>query len=1823
MKQLSSLFAVLLLLFATNFLQAQVSVTATAGTAGPTAYTTLNAAFTAINAGTHQGVLTLDVTASTTETASAVLNASGSGAAAYTAMTIQPSGGSYTIAGALPGAVLVDLNGADNVTINGLNSGGNALTLENSSNATTTLTLVLRLINDASTNTITNCTLKSSSLIAGNGGAVLFSTSTGTSGNDNNTISSCNFRPSGSNLPARYIIFSGSTTSAAVANSGNTITSCDFADCFAPAIASTFINFAGGALSTTISNNKFYQTATRTQTTGAAHQIISSSSSSNNEGFTITGNTFGFATNANTGAYTMVFPVSSASKCQALHLGSASTGNGLTSSIQGNTVAGFAISGGASGTSSSAAFLGIYVGSALATIGNVTGNTIGGSGVNAIAYTSSSTSTSEVYGIYYFPSLVSNIRNNTVSGITATNTTSASLIMYGIRANTSSLFTNTFVVNIIGTSTAPLTVSSTVATGSRVIGLYSQAGACLASGNVISFLSNNAPNVGTGSSASVIGFWNDNTSASAVGSLVDANTIHTLSNTNATAATSVTGMQYNGTTTVVAGITHNVSRNTIYNINASSTSASAVVNGIAIQGGNTNYSNNMIALGSGIANSPIISGINETTAGTDNIYHNSVLIMGTASAGTGNSYPLQSTITTNVRSYLNNNFVNLRTGGTGKHYAVRYGSNTTGLTANNNNFYAAGAVLGQFNNLDQADLATWKTATGKDGSSLNVVANFVTATSSTLPNLNIDAAVATFLNNTGVALPAVTVDHGGDARSATTPDIGCDEFAGTTPPCVGTPAGGTSTASAATICTGQAVTISNNAANSLPGLTYQWASATTTGGPYTDIAGAVAQTYTTTVTSSGSLFYVLKAICDVTIVNSTEASVTINQTPTAAASSNAPVCATQAINLVTTTDVGTTFAWAGPSFTSINQNPVIAAAATTHTGIYTVTVTNSGCTKTATTTVLVNPSPTSMVAATTTALICGGSAVNLTSSATNTYLSPLFSENFNGGTNTFTTVNNSTGGTPANGAWTLRNSPYVLSSAPTLSSSDASQFYHSNSDAQGSGSVASTLLISPVINCTGFTGIQIGFNNYFRMNIASSDFGYVEASTNGTDWTIVDTQNSNSGPTSGGYVMPVRTVTLPAAYNNSATLQVRFRNQQAYGYYWAVDNVVVVGSAPLAYSWTTSPAGFTSAVQNPMTVTPPVGVNTYTVVATNGAGCTASATTSVTVQPALAVTATSAPVVCNGGTTGSATAVGTGGNGTIAYTWNAGGATSAATNTGLAAGTYTVSITSGVCTTAATTSIVVSEPTALAVASASAVNALCFGSADGAVSVTGTGGTPAYTYTSSAVSTLLTGLTAGAYTVTITDANSCTITTGLTVGQPTALTATAAQSLPVSCNGGADGTATATPTGGTAPYVYAWSMGGSGATTTGLAAGTYTCTITDSHGCIITAEGTITQPDAIVVSIVSQTMVSCNGGSNATATLSATGGNGGYIGLSVTGLNAGPHTLTVTDSKGCTGTVVVTILQPTAVTVSATQTTPVTCNGLSTGSATAMGANGTPGYTYAWDNMVAAALSTGLNAGTHTVTVTDANGCTATNTVMITQPAVLTVSAISVAPTCATGAYQGTDNGTATALGAGGNPAYSYVWSNSAAMAAATGLTAGSYSVVATDSKGCTASTAAVVAQGAANTTYYKDADADGFGNVAITILSCTGVPATYAATSTDCNDNLATVFPGATEVCGSTVDVNCDGLVGFNPVPPSLVSSVGGTGNVTLTWSGSCTGRYRVQIQKQGQTTWTYYFAQGNVTTKTIALPAGTYKWTVRAQATPLSPYTNPVAATQNFTVN
>ena len=438
-------------------------------------------------------------------------------------------------------------------------------------------------------------------------------------------------------------------------------------------------------------------------------------------------------------------------------------------------------------------------------------------------------------------------------------------------------------------------------------------------------------------------------------------------------------------------------------------------------------------------------------------------------------------------------------------------------------------------------------------------------------------------------------------------------------------------------------------------------------------------------------------------------------------------------------------------------------------------------------------------------------------------------------------------------------------------------------------------------------------------------------------------------------------------------------------------------------------------------------------------------------------------VSCFGGNNGTATVSATGGNG-FTYDWTPGSpiGDGTATVAGLTAGNWTVTVTNS-CGISNSTVFTITQPASALSATQSQTNVSCNSGSNGSASVVASGGTAPYTYSwspSGGSAATASNLAAGNYTVTITDVNGCTLQKAFTITQPVLLSATQSQTN-VSCNSGSNGSASVVAAGGTAPYTYSWSpSGGSAATASNLAAGNYTVTVTDANGCALQKNFTITQP-VLLSATQSQTNVSCNSGSNGSASVVAAGGTAPYTyswspsgGSAATASNlaAGNYTVTITDANSCALQKNFTITQP--ILLSATQSQAnISCNGGNNGSASVVASGGTAPYTYSWSpSGGSAATASNLSAGNYTATITDANGCALQKNFTITQLVLLSATQSQNNVSC-----NGGNNGSATVAASGGAAPYTYSWSPSGGNAAtASNLATGNYIVTITDANGCT-----------------------------------------------------------------------------------------------------------------------------------------------------------------------
>ena len=556
---------------------------------------------------------------------------------------------------------------------------------------------------------------------------------------------------------------------------------------------------------------------------------------------------------------------------------------------------------------------------------------------------------------------------------------------------------------------------------------------------------------------------------------------------------------------------------------------------------------------------------------------------------------------------------------------------------------------------------------------------------------------------------------------------------------------------------------------------------------------------------------------------------------------------------------------------------------------------------------------------------------------------------------------------------------------------------------------------------------------------------------------------SATGLSSGNYTLTVMDskgclITTFATINEPAPLVINFINQINVSCFGGNDGSVgsnpTGGTPNYSYSWT--PSGSNNASISNLTI------GTYTLRVTDGKSCTAINSLPITQPAVLAVVVSSSSATCNAGNNGSASSSASGGTSPYTYNWIPGNLVGP-TILNLSAGIYTVISTDNQGCVSSNT-IAVTEPLPVLPVTSS-TNSTC-GSANGKAEVSVTGGIAPYTFLwpSGGTNALEVNLLAAAYTVTVTDNNGCSASQYVNINDSGGPVASIFSTTNVSCFGGTDGSATAGVVGGLAPITYSWTpFGGSGPTANGLTAGTFYVTVNDANGCksLATTSPIITQPPAITANITVSN-VSCFGGSNGTASVTAGGGTPGYsyswlpgasTGTTVSGLSLGTHSVQVTDSKSCVYTVTYAVSQPTAALLISTSSLSVSCFGGNNGSASSIVNGGTAPYNYNWmPGSFSSQNISNLTAGIYSITATDSKGCISSNTITVIEPASITLVTNSSNSNCSLA------NGQASVTASGGTGAYSYSWSPSGGIgSSASGLLTGSYSVTVKDINNCKA----------------------------------------------------------------------------------------------------------------------------------------------------------------------
>ncbi len=459
----------------------------------------------------------------------------------------------------------------------------------------------------------------------------------------------------------------------------------------------------------------------------------------------------------------------------------------------------------------------------------------------------------------------------------------------------------------------------------------------------------------------------------------------------------------------------------------------------------------------------------------------------------------------------------------------------------------------------------------------------------------------------------------------------------------------------------------------------------------------------------------------------------------------------------------------------------------------------------------------------------------------------------------------------------------------------------------------------------------------------------------------------------------------------------------------------------------------------------------------------------------------------------------------VTLKWSDGPST-ATTRNNLAAGIYTVTVTDGVgCDYSE--DIIVATPAAVAV-TIEAVFDRCAFADDAELSATVVGGKLPYTYlwSTGATTQSISGLPAGRYEVTVTDANGCTTSNALDVAPPAPISATASAAQPT-C-GLSNGSITVATTGGVGPFAYEWSPAVSiSDSAEDLPGGTYTIVVTDANACQVTVSAQLDVIAPLSVSLDGDE-VSCNGANDAEVRTQVTGGTAPYTYLwaggettdKLSGVGPGRYSVTVTDAAGCTSTSEITLAQPNALSATITTTQPICFEDGGTLVANITG--GTAPYDFNWG---AAGQNneqtlTNLPAGTYTLNVSDAGGCTFTTTATVEATVLLELTSSATPASC-----PGEDDGTAEVTVTGGQAPYTITWSDDRGQttATATELLAGTYTATVVDARGCSKLVSAEVtllSTGPISTSEVDQISCAGADDGAIRLTTTGGLaPYTYA----------------------------------------------------------------------------------------------------------------------------
>jgi hypothetical protein len=536
------------------------------------------------------------------------------------------------------------------------------------------------------------------------------------------------------------------------------------------------------------------------------------------------------------------------------------------------------------------------------------------------------------------------------------------------------------------------------------------------------------------------------------------------------------------------------------------------------------------------------------------------------------------------------------------------------------------------------------------------------------------------------------------------------------------------------------------------------------------------------------------------------------------------------------------------------------------------------------------------------------------------------------------------------------------------------------------------------------------------------------------------------------------TATATATLKNPPPLEAKLQinNNSCDGA--EVNNQVSVtvkgGTPPYSYAWNNG--------QN-VSILKNLASGSYTVTVTDNGGCTNTQTATIEAVSPLVVNGQTTDILC-ANTKGSINVQVSGGTSPYTYAWS-NGATSASINN-VAAGKYSLKITDKR-NCLIVNSFEVSDRNVLKIANSKVKAVTCNKGSDGLISVTVSGGKTPYNFawSNGGQQTEIGSLSAGNYSVSITDANNCVLEQRFEVTHPPMLSAKSSKTDP-SCTNGSDGKVNVDLSGGTPPYTISWSNGASTTSLQQLIEGPYTATVNDKNGCTAIVSVMLYRPKPFDLSL-SVVQPKCSPANSGTIETKVVGGkapftykwSNGAATANATNVAAGKYSVKVSDAGGCQAEVETTLVAPPPIRVQLSSTNPA-CGNQANGTVKALVQGGTPPITLAWNNGKSTDILEQLGAGTYTISVSDAVGCTATASATLIQPPALQVSLKPTNVSCGK-----TNDGKVMVIVSGGKKPYRFQWSNNATNGELTGLAAGSYSLTLTDSSGCTANASATIEQ--------------------------------------------------------------------------------------------------------------------------------------------------------------